>query len=97
MDIEKTPLWRPRMSEVHWLSEGAPGLGRRFQVVVRAIGLTVRSEPEIVEWDPPYAVTYRRSNGPAQMESFMEWVPDGEDCRFMSGGKTSGVGCPGVS
>lgn len=88
MDIERTPSWRPRMSEVHWVSEGEPGLGSRFQVVVRTLGLTVRFEPEIVHWDPPHAATYRQSTGPAQMDSFMEWRPDEDYCRFLMGATT---------
>lgn len=88
MDLSKTARWRPRMSEVRWTTDDPPGLGARFRVVVRAIGLTVTFEPEIVEWDPPHAVTYRQSTGPAQMDSFMEWVPDGFNCRFMMGART---------
>lgn len=92
MDIEKTPMWRPRMSEVRWLTDEGPGLGSRFQVVVHALGLNVNFQPEIVEWEPPHAVTYRQSTGPAQMDSFLEWVPDGGDCRFMMGGRTGTEG-----
>ena len=46
MDIEKTTSWRPRMSEVHWITEEDPGLGSRFQVVVRSLGSTFDSNPK---------------------------------------------------
>lgn len=49
MDIERTPRWRPRMSEVHWTTNDRPGVGSRFEVVVRTLGLTVKFEPEIID------------------------------------------------
>lgn len=52
MDIEKTPLWRPRVSEVHWTTSDQPASAAGSRWVVRTLGLTVRFEPEIVEWDP---------------------------------------------
>lgn len=92
MDIEQTPVWRPRMSAVRWLTDGEPGLGSRFEVTVKVLGMTVRFEPEIVTWDPPHAATYRQSSGPAQMDSFLEWLPQGDHCRFQMGGEAGNRG-----
>jgi uncharacterized protein YndB with AHSA1/START domain len=92
MEIERTPEWRPRMSAVEWMTDDEPGVGSRFRVTVKTLGLTVHFEPEIVAWDPPHAVTYRQSTGPAQMDSFMEWRPEGGDCRFQMGATVGSQG-----
>lgn len=92
MDIERTPTWRPRMSEVHWIGTSEPDVGSRFEVVVKTLGLRVRFQPEIVHWDPPTAVTYRQSTGPAQMDSYMEWIADGDHCWFMMGARAGTKG-----
>lgn len=87
MDIGRTPEWRPRMSAVEWITPGPPGVGSVFRVDVRSLGYTFHFEITITEWDPPRSIAYEGSQGPVMVKSFMEWLPDGDGCRFFVGGE----------
>ncbi|MFQ5967862.1 MAG: SRPBCC family protein [Acidimicrobiia bacterium] len=86
MDLPKTPLWRPRMSDVAWVGEGEPGIGSRFRVTARALGYSFRFSFEVTEWEPPVWFAYRQDRGPITMHSGMQWVPENDGCRFLIGG-----------
>lgn len=42
MELERTPTWRPRMHEVHWLTEGEPAMSLNSQTV--SLSSQTRSE-----------------------------------------------------
>lgn len=86
MDIGRTPEWRPRMSGAEWITPSPPRLGSKFQVSVRSLGYTFKFELEVTEWDPPHYFAYVGKQGPVLIDSFMEWLPDGDGCRFFIGG-----------
>jgi uncharacterized protein YndB with AHSA1/START domain len=86
LDIERTPEWRPRMSGARWASAGEPGVGSRFEVDVRMLGYRFDFEFEVTAWDPPRFFAYSAKQGPVTTDSFMEWIPDGDGCRFSIGG-----------
>lgn len=41
----------------------------------------------MTEWDPPHYFAYGGKQGLVLIKSFMEWLPDGEGCRFFIGGE----------
>lgn len=85
--IERTPEWRPRMSGAEWITTGDPGVGSRFRVLVRTLGYTFRFQLEVTVWDPPRLFAYTAQQGPVHTDSYMEWLPDGDGCRFSIGGE----------
>ncbi len=86
MDIEQTPRWRPRMSEVRWMTDDTPAVGSRFGVTVKSLGLTFHFDPVITVWDAPHRVSYRQETGPVLTDSHMEWVTEDGATRFRMGG-----------
>jgi len=86
LDIERTPEWRPRMSEVAWITDGEPGVGSKIQLSARALAYTFKFELEVTRWEPPLFFGYASRQGPVLMDSFMEWVPVGDGCHFNMGG-----------
>ena len=94
MDISQTSRWRPRMSDVTWLTDGEPRVGSRFRVVVRMLGIPFRFDPELTLWDPPRAVSYRQVTGPVLTDSHMEWSPIGSMTRFAIGGTPTAGNLP---
>ena len=86
LDIGRTPEWRPRMSGAEWVTEGEPGVGSVFRVSARSLGYTFKFELEVTDWDPPRYFAYVGRQGPVVIDSFMEWYPDGDGCRFFIGG-----------
>lgn len=90
MSLERTPEWRPRMSDARWLTPGEPGVGSRFRVSAKALLYTFHFELEVTEWDPPHYFAYFGNQGPVTIKSFMEWLPDGDGCRFFIGGEPEG-------
>lgn len=86
MDLPATPQWRPRMSDARWLNEGEPGVGSRFRVSAKALGVTFKFELEVTEWEPPHYFAYRQEQGPVRIDSAMEWVAERDGCRFLIGG-----------
>lgn len=85
MAIEQTPRWRPRMSQVAWTSEGPPGLGSRFEVTVKVVGIRYHFRFEVVTWVPPFAATFRQASAVGKTDSLMEWRPEEDGCRFRIG------------
>ncbi len=86
LDIGRTPEWRPRMSGAEWITTGEPDIGSRFKVSAKALGYTFTFELEVTEWAPPHYFAYVGEQGPVLIDSFMEWFPDGDGCRFFIGG-----------
>ena len=86
MDLPGTPRWRPRMSGARWTSDGPPEVGSRFEVSVRMLGYTFRFDLEVTEWEPPHYFAYLQEQGPVRIDSAMEWVAEGDGCRFLIGG-----------
>ncbi len=86
LDIGRTPEWRPRMSGAEWITAGEPGVGSRFRVSAKALGYTFEFELEVTEWEPQRYFAYVGERGPVLIDSFMEWFPDGDGCRFFIGG-----------
>lgn len=86
LDLSSTPLWRPRMSGAEWADEADPGVGSRFRVAVKLLGSTFSFELEVTEWEPPHYFAYRQEQGPVRIDSAMEWVAEGDGCRFLIGG-----------
>ncbi len=89
LDIGRTPEWRPRMSGAEWLAPGEPGVGSKFRVSAKALGYRFAFELEVTVWDPPHYFAYLGTQGPVRIDSFMEWYPDGDGCRFFIGGDPS--------
>lgn len=85
MAIEQTPRWRPRMSKVRWTTEGPPGLGSRFEVTVRVLGIRYHFDFEVVTWVPLHAVTFRQASAVGSTDSHMEWQPEEDGCRYRIG------------
>lgn len=85
MAIEQTPRWRPRMSEVRWTTKGQPGLGSRFDVTVKVLGIRYHFDFEVVTWVPPHAATFRQASAVGKTESHMEWRPEEDGCRYRIG------------
>ena len=90
LDLPRTLEWRPRMSRVGWIGDGEPGVGSEFQVSAKALGYTFKFRLEVTEWDPPHYFAYSGKQGPAIVDSFMEWRADGDGCRFSEGGSPRG-------
>ena len=86
LDIERTPEWRPRMSEVACLTDGEPGVGSRIQLSAKVLGYTFNFDLEVTRWEPPRFFGYASKQGPVLMDSFMEWVPVDQGCHFNMGG-----------
>lgn len=86
LDIGRTPEWRPRMSGAEWITDGEPGVGSKFRVSARALGYTFKFELDVTEWRPPHYFAYTGRQGPVLIDSFMEWFPDEDGCRFFIGG-----------
>lgn len=87
MDLHSTPEWRPRMSGAEWITPGPPGVGSKFRVNARALGYTFKFELTVTGWDPPHYFAYEGKQGLVLIKSFMEWLPDGDGCRFFIGGE----------
>ncbi len=49
--------WMSALTESEPLTEGSPGIGSRFRDVFEDLGQRVELEAEIVELDPPHAMT----------------------------------------
>jgi uncharacterized protein YndB with AHSA1/START domain len=49
--------WMGALTESEPLTEGSPGIGSRFRDVFEDLGQRVELEAEIVELDPPHAMT----------------------------------------
>jgi uncharacterized protein YndB with AHSA1/START domain len=49
--------WMGALTESEPLTEGSPGIGSRFRDVFEDLGQRVELEAEIVEFDPPHAMT----------------------------------------
>lgn len=86
LDIARTPEWRPRMSGVEWITRGEPEVGSRFRVAVKSLGYSFDFELEVTEWDPPRYFAYSGRQGPIVTDSFQGCIPDGNGCRFFTGG-----------
>jgi hypothetical protein len=74
------------MSRAKWITDGEADVGSKFRVSAKALGYTFNFELEVTEWDPPRYFAYTGKQGPVLIDSFMEWFPDGEGCRFFIGG-----------
>lgn len=86
LDIERTPEWRPRMSNVEWITDGQTGVGSTFRVSAKALFYTFKFELEVTSWDPPHYFAYRGKQGPVLIDAFMDFLPDGDGSRFFIGG-----------
>ncbi len=86
LDLEQMSRWRPRMSRVRWVGHGPPGVGSSFEVVVSMLGIRFPFVVEVTAFDPPRYFGYRTVRGAVQADDAMEWVADGDGCRFFLGG-----------
>jgi len=75
------------MSSVGWVGGSPPGVGSRFRVIVRMLGISFPFELEVTEFDPPHRFAYRQRTGTVKVDASMEWLADGDGCRYFISGR----------
>jgi uncharacterized protein YndB with AHSA1/START domain len=62
-DLERGPEWSVATLECELISPGPIGLGTTYRSVSKFAASRIRTEHEIVEWDPPHRMVSRVTKG----------------------------------
>lgn len=76
-DAENNPRWHAHVRETRWIDPPPTGLGRRGRQFGHLWGRDWAFVAEVVEWDPPRAVTFQVIEG-YRVRTSIRVEPDGE-------------------
>jgi hypothetical protein len=60
--------WQTNTKSAGWISDGSPGIGSTYKMVVNNFGRVTESVVEITSWDPPDHLSIKSVNGPLLVE-----------------------------
>lgn len=76
-DAENNPSWHAHVRETHWIDPPPTGLGRRGRQHGHLFYRDWTFVAEVVEWDPPRAVTFQVIEG-YRVRTAIRIEPDGD-------------------
>jgi uncharacterized protein YndB with AHSA1/START domain len=60
--------WQGTTQSAAWTSEGSPGVGSTYKMLVDNFGRQLESLVEVTDWEPPKRLSTRSANGPVLVE-----------------------------